>query len=74
MRTSWSKRTRRLLEDLDVAFEFVYADLLEGEEKQAVKAELAKHNPLESFPTLVIDVERSIVGFKPDEIRRALER
>jgi len=69
----WCKRTRRLLEDENVAFEFVYVDLLEGEEKQAVEAQMCEYNPKESFPTIVIDGEHCIVGFKPDEIKKALE-
>ena len=69
----WCKRTRKLLEDQDVAFEFVYVDLLEGEEKEAAKAEMFEYNPKASFPTIVIDGERCIVGYKPDEIKKALE-
>lgn len=69
----WCKRTRKLLERHDAAFEFAYVDLLEGAEKEAVKAEMRKFNPKESFPTIVIDGERCIVGLKPDEIKEALE-
>ncbi len=69
----WCKRTRKLLEDQNVAFEFVYVDLLEGEEKEAVKAEMREFNPKESFPTIVIDGERCVVGYKPDEIKKALD-
>ena len=69
----WCKKARKLLEDHDVAFEFVYVDLLEGEEKEAAKAEMCEYNPKESFPTIVIDGERCIVGYKPDEIKKASE-
>jgi arsenate reductase-like glutaredoxin family protein len=31
-------------------------------------------NPAASFPTIVIDNQRSIVGFKEDEIREALKK
>ena len=69
----WCKRTRKFLEEHDVALEFVYVDLLEGKEKDAVKAEMCQYNPKESFPTIVIDGERCIVGYKPNEIKKALE-
>ncbi len=69
----WCKRTREFLEEHDVAFEFVYVDLLEDEEKEAAKAQMCHFNPKESFPTIVIDGERCIVGFKPDEIKKALD-
>jgi arsenate reductase-like glutaredoxin family protein len=35
---------------------------------------MASWNPSASFPTLVIDNQRSIVGFKEDEIREALKK
>jgi glutaredoxin-like protein NrdH len=68
----WCKRTRKLLEEHDVAFEFVYVDLLEGEEKEAAKAQMCNFNPKESFPTLVIDGSRCVIGYKPEEIKKAL--
>ncbi len=33
-----------------------------------------KYNPHRSFPTLVINNEKCIVGFKEDEIREALDK
>jgi len=30
----WCKRTRKLLEENDVAFDFIYVDLLKGKEQQ----------------------------------------
>jgi len=68
----WCKRTRQLLERHDAAFEFAYVDLLEDEEKEAVKAEMREFNPKESFPTIVIDGGRCIAGYKPNEIEEAL--
>ncbi|HUT87111.1 MAG TPA: glutaredoxin family protein [Candidatus Heimdallarchaeota archaeon] len=68
----WCKRTRKFLEEHNVAFEFVYVDLLEGEEKKAAKAQMCNFNPKESFPTLVIDGSPCVVGYKPEEIKKAL--
>lgn len=68
----WCKRTRKFLEEHNVAFEFVYVDLLEGEEKEAAKAQMCNFNPKESFPTLVIDGSHYAVGYKPEEIKKAL--
>jgi glutaredoxin-like protein NrdH len=68
----WCKKTRQLLEELGAEFDFVYVDLVEGDDLKAVLAELARLGRGETFPTLVIDGADCIVGFKPDEIRRAL--
>ena len=70
----WCKRTRKLLEDLDVAFEFTYVDLLSGDERNQVVDQVRRWNPAGSFPTLVIDEDETVVGYRPDEIKEALGR
>ncbi len=69
----WCKRTRQLLEENDVAFEFTYVDLLKGSEQQEAIERVRKWNRAGSFPTLVVDDEECIVGYKPDEIKEALK-
>lgn len=68
----WCKRTRQFLESNNVAFDFVYVDLLSGAEREAVVAQVRRWNPSVSFPTLVIDGKRCIVGYRPEEIQEAL--
>lgn len=68
----WCKKTRELLEELGVEFEYIYIDLLSGDEKATAVDEVEKYNPRVSFPTLIIDGE-VIVGFKEDRIREILE-
>lgn len=69
----WCKRTRQLLEDNDVAFDFVYVDLLRGDERRQVMEQVREWNRAGSFPTVVVDGEKCVVGYKPDEIREALD-
>jgi glutaredoxin len=68
----WCRKARQLLEELGAEFDYVYVDLVEGKDREAALAELARLGRGETFPTLVIDGADCIVGFKPDEIRRAL--
>ena len=68
----WCAKTKDLLRTLGVAFDYIYVDLLEGPEQDAVMEQVEKWNPKGSFPTLVINDSRSIVGFREDEIREAL--
>jgi glutaredoxin-like protein NrdH len=68
----WCRKARQLLEELGVPFEFVYVDLLVGEERESVLAELESFGRGETFPTLVIDGSTCVIGFRPDEIRKAL--
>ncbi len=48
-------------------------DLVNEELEEKLTAEMKKWNPDCSFPTLVIDNKRCIVGFQEDEIRKEFE-
>ncbi len=69
----WCKKTKKLLKDLDVEYEYVDIDLVHGEEREKVREELRKHNPRMCAPTIVIDDGKNvIVGFDEEEVREAL--
>lgn len=68
----WCKKTKKLLTDLGVDFDFIYVDRLEGEDEDDAIEEVRRFNPATSFPTTVINDEKAIVGFKEKEIREAL--
>ena len=68
----WCGKTKRLLGEMGVGYEFEDVDLLEGDARQQSIHEVSHWNPDASFPVLVIDNKRSIVGFREDEIRKAL--
>ncbi len=67
----WCAKTKELLKELGVAFDFEYVDLLEEKEQDETMKALERLNPHGSFPTLVIDGRRSIIGFREQEIREA---
>jgi glutaredoxin len=69
----WCRRAKALLDEHEVEYELIYVDHLEGEERQAIVSEVAKWNPRRSFPTLVVDDKISVAGFKPEQIKEALE-
>ena len=68
----WCKKTKRLLNDLGVEYHYIDVDLLEGEEKAKVIDEVKKFNPRTSFPTIVINHDKTISGFKESEIKESL--
>jgi glutaredoxin len=68
----WCAKTKDLLRELKVDFDYTYVDLLEGKEQDDAMTEVEKWNPKGSFPTLVIRDKKGIIGFKEDEIREAL--
>lgn len=68
----WCKKTKQLLFDLGVEYHYIFMDQLENEGKDQQMEELKKWNPRCSFPTIVINDEKCITGFREDEIREAL--
>jgi len=68
----WCKKTKELLDTNGVEYDVVYVDLLEGDEKEAILDEVRKYNPRTSFPTVVVDDNRSVTGFKEDQLRELL--
>lgn len=69
----WCKKVRLLLESLKIDFDYIYVDLLKGDERSEVVNEVKKWNSQLSFPTVVINDKDVIVGFKEDEIREKLQ-
>jgi glutaredoxin len=69
----WCKKTKNLLNELQVEYDYIDVDELAGEEKEQVREEIRRHNPQCSFPTVLIG-DTCIVGFKENEIREAITR
>jgi glutaredoxin-like protein NrdH len=69
----WCKKTKRLLNELGVEYDYIDVDLSEGAEETAALEAVKKFNPSRSFPTLIIDDEKAVLGFNEKEIREALK-
>lgn len=68
----WCKKVKDLLDELNVEYDYIYADLTQDEERQELLVELKKYNNKTSFPTLVINKDKTIIGYSPDEIKELL--
>ncbi len=68
---SHCKSTKKLLSNCTVQYDFIDVDLLEGDERKAILADVKKFNPKCSFPTIIIG-DSVIVGHKEDKIKEAL--
>ena len=69
----WCKKTRKFLEGLGVEYDYVYVDQLDEDDRNKTIEEIEKWNPRCSFPTLVFNDEKCVVGYKEDEIKEALK-
>ena len=67
----WCKRTKKLLTDIGIDYSYIFVDHLDRKTRDEVEEEIRKWNPRCSFPTLVINDDRCIVGYQEDEIKEA---
>lgn len=68
---SHCKAAKRYLDSCTIKYDATEIDLLTGEERAAALEEVKKINPACSFPTIIIG-DKVIVGFREEEIRKAL--
>lgn len=68
---SHCRATKRFMDERGIEYTFTDVDLLTGDERKNVLDEVMKINPQCSFPTIIIG-NKIIVGFREDEIRKAL--
>jgi glutaredoxin-like protein NrdH len=69
----WCKKTKQLLDELRVAYDYEYVDLLKHDEREQAIALVKKWNDACSFPTLIIN-DKCIVGYDEKEIKEKLQR
>jgi glutaredoxin-like protein NrdH len=69
---AWCRMTKQFLKDNDVEYEYVDVDLCEEEDKQKIRELIqSKGGPL-SYPTMIIDDNVLITGFRTDKLREVL--
>jgi len=69
---SHCKATKKFLDECKVEYSFTDVDLIQGEEREAILEDVRKFNPQCTFPTIIIG-DKVIIGFREDEIRKALK-
>ena len=67
----WCRRTKEMLNEGKVEYEYCDVDELTGDEKEKIGAVVQKLNPHGSFPTILIG-DDVVVGFDEDRIKRLL--
>ncbi|MFH1230132.1 MAG: glutaredoxin family protein [Planctomycetota bacterium] len=68
----WCGKTKEFLNKMDVDYYYIDVDGLQGKERQEVVNEIMRFNPQCSFPTIVVNKTKAIVGYKEDEMKMAL--
>lgn len=70
---AYCMNTKRFLKDLGCRYKYVDVDLLPPKARQAAEREIERFNPEGSFPTIVFDGAKCVVGFDEARIRRMLK-
>ena len=65
----WCRKTRELLEEIGVEYDYEYVDKLVGQDRDEIIRVVTSWNPKRTYPTLVIDSKTCIAGYSEDEIR-----
>jgi len=69
---AWCKRTKQFLKDNDIEFEYVDVDLSKEEDQEKIEKDITRHGGKPVYPTLIVDDNILIAGFKVDKISEAL--
>lgn len=69
----WCRKMKELLDAQEVAYDYVYVDQCQGEERTAMISRVKELNPRASYPTLQIDDE-VVVGFDEDRVLELLQK
>jgi glutaredoxin-like protein NrdH len=69
----WCKMTKQFLKDNDIEFEYVDVDLCSDEDKQKIRRHIQSKGGSLSYPTIIIDNNMLITGFRKDKLKEALE-
>jgi glutaredoxin-like protein NrdH len=68
----WCKKTKELLREKGIAYEYLDVDVLKAEERKAAIEDLQKRNAPLGFPIIIIDDKQLISGYQLEKILGAL--
>lgn len=68
----WCQKTKQMLRDLGVEYDYIDVDLLDEDEKSKVIEQVRKWNPRSSFPTIVLNNNKCVVGYQPEVLQKDL--
>lgn len=68
----WCRKTKNLLDELGVEYDYIYVDLLDSYAKKEALEVVRACNPEGTFPTMVINGHECIAGYQPEKTREAL--
>ena len=69
---AWCKMTKQFLKDNDVEYEYIDVDLCDEKDKVKVRQHIQSKGGNLSYPTIIIDDNILITGFRKDKLKEVL--
>jgi len=69
---AWCKMTKQFLKDNGIEYEYIDVDLCEEDEKEQIRHHIRSKGGSLSYPTIIIDDNILITGFRKDQLKEAL--
>ena len=69
----WCKKTKQMLNENDVQYEYLDVDKCTSEERKQAISDIKSRNVPLGFPIIIIDDKKVISGYKESAIKEVLE-
>ena len=69
----WCKLTKQFLNDDSIQYEFVDVDLADEKDKEKIHETIQNKGGMLSYPTIIVDDNVVINGFRKDKLTEVLE-
>ena len=69
----WCKKTKSLLNELGIAYDYIDVDLLPENEKDEIRKEVQRWKERVAYPLIVVNDSVCIPTYEPDKIRELFE-
>jgi len=69
----WCKLTKQFLNDNSIQYEFVDVDLANEEDREKIHEAIQSKGGMLSYPTIIVDDNVVINGFRKDKLTEVLE-
>jgi glutaredoxin-like protein NrdH len=68
----WCKMTKQYLKDNGIEYEYVDVDLCDEKDKEKIRGHILSKGGSLSYPTIIIDDDILIAGFRKDKFKEVL--
>jgi len=68
----WCKMTKQFLKDNNVEYEYIHVDLCDEKDKVKIRQHIQSKGGNLSYPTIIVDDNILITGFRKDKLKEAL--